>query len=280
MLAAVSAGFALFGCRDGVLGDGVRAKSPSLSDFEKEVREALLHMKPGYELERVSMPGALTTPGASREIRFGMAIDLDACDCCGKCVLGCIVENNIPLSSSERTKLGKFMHWIEMRGGVPLMCFHCGDAPCEKVCPTGAANHTPDGLSAMMYKRCAGSRFCGANCPVGARKFNFDDPVSSGLSLKFNANVPVREKGVMEKCSLCLHRLQDARLREKTLLGTWRGEGVTTACAEACPKHAIVFGNWLDPESALVKAAQNRRLYVPAPVAHLNPSIVYMRGGR
>jgi Fe-S-cluster-containing dehydrogenase component len=246
------------------------------------VRLALSKMKPGMELMRVPMPAALKTPGASSENRFGMAIDLDACDACGKCVLACIQENNIPLSGPQQAARGQFMHWIELFGGAPAMCFHCGDAPCEKVCPTGAANHTPDGVSAMMYKRCTGSRFCGANCPVGARKFNFDDPVASGRSLKFNANVPVRGKGVMEKCSLCLQRLQDSRQGFKALhpLESWRGRGVKTACAAACPKNAIIFGNWLDEGSPLVKAAKDRVLYAPKAIASLDPSIVYMRGRR
>ena len=98
--------------------------------------------------------------------------------------------------------------------------------------------------------------------------------------LKFNDKVPVRSKGVMEKCSLCLHRLQDDRLEVKTAGGVWRGRGVNTACAEACPKKAIVFGNWLDPESPLVKLARRRDLYAPADLAGLDPSIVYMMGGK
>ena len=284
MMSMMAAGFALFGCRDGMFGPTVKAakKTPSLADFENEVRLALSMQKSGFNLVRVPMPEALKTPGASQENRFGMAIDLDACDGCGKCVLACIQENNIALAGAERAKLGQFMHWIEMHGGVPSMCFHCGDAPCEKVCPTGAANHTPDGISAMMYKRCTGSRFCGANCPVHARKFNFDDPVATGRSHKFNSSVPVRGKGVMEKCSLCLQRLQDARHDFKALhpLESWRGRGVTTACAAACPKNAIIFGNWLDEGSPLVIAAKNRVLYAPREVAALNPSIVYMRGYR
>jgi len=291
LVSATVAGFALFGCRDGGLfGEGA-GKVPALADFEAEVHRALLQMKPAMELVRVPMPAALKTPGASNENRFGMAIDLDACDACGKCILACIMENNIPLAGEERAKKAQFMHWIEMRGGVPSMCFHCGDAPCEKVCPTGAANHTPDGLSAMMYKRCTGSRFCGANCPVAARKFNFEDPVATGRSRKFNAAVPVREKGVMEKCSLCLQRLQDRRMDFKahnpvsageSAMGgnAWRGRGVTTACAAACPKNAIVFGNWLDEKSPLVIAAKDRLLYAPKAVAAFDPSIVYMRGRR
>ena len=271
----------LGGCRKlPFVGDAAKKDLPSFKMFEAEVRRAMSMPSHRMELVRVSMPGRLNRPGASDENRFGMAIDLDACDGCGKCILACIQENNIPLVTEDEAAKGRFMHWIEMRGGVPFMCAHCGNAPCERACPTGAANHTPDGLSAMMYKRCTGSRYCGANCPEHARKFNFNDAVQQGLSLKFNDKVPVRSKGVMEKCSLCLHRLQDDRLAVKAAGGVWRGRGVNTACAEACPKKAIVFGNWLDPDSLLVKVARRRDLYAPVGLAGLDPSIVYMMGGK
>ena len=277
----LAVGSMLGGCRKlPFVGDAAKKDLPSFKMFEAEVRRAMSMPSHRMELVRVSMPGRLNRPGASDENRFGMAIDLDACDGCGKCILACIQENNIPLVTEDEAAKGRFMHWIEMRGGVPFMCAHCGNAPCERACPTGAANHTPDGLSAMMYKRCTGSRYCGANCPEHARKFNFNDAVQQGLSLKFNDKVPVRSKGVMEKCSLCLHRLQDDRLEVKTAGGVWRGRGVNTACAEACPKKAIVFGNWLDPESPLVKLARRRDLYAPADLAGLDPSIVYMMGGK
>lgn len=277
----LAVGSMLGGCRKlPFVGDAAKKDLPSFKMFEAEVRRAMSMPSQRLDLVPVPMPGRLKRPGASDENRFGMAIDLEACDGCGKCILACIQENNIPLVTEDEAAKGRFMHWIEMRGGVPFMCAHCGNAPCERACPTGAANHTPDGLSAMMYKRCTGSRYCGANCPEHARKFNFNDAVQQGLSLKFNDKVPVRSKGVMEKCSLCLHRLQDDRLEVKTAGGVWRGRGVKTACAEACPKKAIVFGNWLDPESPLVKAARRRDLYAPADLASLDPSIVYMMGGK
>ena len=105
---------------------------PSLEDFVKEVQFAVSRSKSGFDLVQIPMPSALKHPGASPLNRFGMAIDLDACNGCGKCILACMQENNIPLSSKERRAAGQFMHWIEMRGGAPSMCFHCGDAPCEK----------------------------------------------------------------------------------------------------------------------------------------------------
>ena len=270
----------LWGCRR--VPCDTNAPVPEMAEFEKEVRLAMSCFKPHFDLVQIPMPGPLDVLGAAPLNRFGLAIDLDACDGCGKCILACMQENNIPLSPKELQNAGRFMHWIEMRGDSPAMCFHCGDAPCEKVCPTGAATHTPDGISTMMYKRCAGSRFCGANCPVGARKFNYVDSLKEGLARKFNPHVPLREKGVMEKCSLCIQRLQDHRHNHMaTKIGVpWRGSGLQTACSEACPKNAIIFGNWLDPSSPLVEAAKRRILYVPKEIAKLNPSVVYMRGRR
>ena len=153
----------LFGCRkSAVLGDIASQLSvPELKRFEDEVKLAMSQAKKSLDLVKVPTPGALKIPGASTLNRFGMAIDLDACDGCGKCILACNLENNVPLVPEEDAARGRFMHWVDMRGGAPFMCAHCGNAPCERVCPTGAANHTPDGLSAMMYKRCTGSRFCG-----------------------------------------------------------------------------------------------------------------------
>lgn len=286
----------LFGCRRLPLDEVAKlGEGPTLKQFEDEVKLAVSQAKKQLDLVKVPRPGALNIPGASSLNRFGMAIDLDLCNGCGECILACNLENNVPLVPAQDAERGRFMHWIEMRSGSPMMCAHCGNAPCERVCPTGAANHTPDGLSAMMYKRCTGSRFCGANCPVQARKFNFNDAQGLGLARQFNKDVPLRSKGVMEKCSLCLHRLQDDRLKFKTQLSSvvgnvagnasradseWRGRGVTTACSDACKRRAIIFGNWLDEKSPLVQLTKDRVLYAPREIADLDPSVVFMRGRR
>lgn len=286
----LAVGGLLFGCRKNALSeisDGLSGGVPDAKRFEDEVRLAISMSRKELDLVAVPMPKALEIKGEKSPNRFGMVIDMAACNGCGKCILACNRENNVPLVTEEDAARGRFMHWIEMRGGAPFMCAHCGSAPCEKVCPTGAASHTPDGLSTMMYKRCTGSRFCGANCPMQARKFNFNDAKSLGLSRQFNKEVPLRGKGVMEKCSLCLHRLQDDRLRFKTesavapgASAEWRGRGVKTACMEACPRKAIVFGNWLDGESPLVKAVSGRTLYAPRSLAPFDPSVLFLMEGR
>lgn len=280
LLGGTIASLLLFGCRrekSPAKNDRDILSKPDISLWEKELelsRKRNLQME---NLVRVPLPGKHPRfPEA--HVRLGMAIDLDICDGCGKCALACMVENNVSRVSADEARKGRFMHWLEMRGNVPVMCAHCGDAPCERVCPTGAAVSSPDGFSAMVYPRCIGTRFCGANCPLHARKFNYADARSEGLAAKFNPEVPIRPRGVMEKCSLCIQRLQDARTVSRTFGSEWDGENVTTACAETCPRHAILFGNWLNPNSALVRSAQNRTVYAPESVAKLSPAVVYLRG--
>lgn len=270
----------LFGCRKEkgpARGTSKAVSKPDVSLLEKEIAEARAFHPREESLVRIPMPGERPDQPFSK-VRLGMAIDLDLCDGCGKCALACMLENNVSRASAEEARKGRFMHWLEMRGKMPVMCAHCGNAPCEKVCPTGAAVSSPDGPSAMVYPRCIGTRFCGANCPLSARKFNYADALSEGLATKFNPEVPVRPRGVMEKCSLCIQRLQQARVEAKMLGRTWNGDNVTTACAQACPRHAILFGNWLDPNSELVKNSRNRPIYAPASVAKLLPSVVYLWG--
>ena len=280
LMAGMSALFSLVSCRRmRPIPENFHRVSvkPDLKLFEEEIAIASKNTPTNENLVRISRPGAHPKfPHA--DVRFGMAIDLEKCNGCGKCALACMVENNVPRVNEDESKRGRFMHWLEMRGDIPVMCAHCGDAPCEKVCPTGAAVASPDGFSAMVYPRCIGTRFCGANCPLHARKFNYTSAEENGFAYKFNAEVPLRPQGVMEKCSLCIQRLQNARIRAKTWGENWDGSGVKTACAEAGPNRAIICGNWLDADSELVRATRGRILYAPKAIADFSPAVVYLLG--
>ncbi|HPW94412.1 MAG TPA: 4Fe-4S dicluster domain-containing protein [Fibrobacteraceae bacterium] len=277
--AALLGGFLFFGCRNQGKKSRSRVRSVSVPEIKGEIKKAMQNQKPLDSLVPIKTPGPLKA-FPSEINRFGMAIDLDLCDGCGECILACNLENNIPLVNEYQASKNNYMHWMEMRDQIPVMCFHCGDAPCEKVCPTGAATHSPDGVSAMVFARCAGTRFCGVNCPIKIRKFNYVDALEEGLQYIANPEVPIRERGVIEKCSLCLHRIQNARLKAKTLGVEFRGESLTTACAEACSKGAIQFGNWLDSNSKLYKKAKGRGIYTLASMAPFDPSVVYLKGVR
>lgn len=220
--------------------------------------------------------------------RWGMAIDLKKCDGCGVCALACQIENNVPFVGPEETRKGRAMHWIKIISAkfegreyrLPLMCQHCDKAPCESVCPVQASVHSPEGANETVYNRCVGTRYCMANCPYKVRKFNYFDnfeKYKKPLNLMLNPNVTIRSRGVVEKCSFCIHRVNKTRYEAQDAgLERIADGAVKTACQVACSKEAIHFGDLNDPNSQVSRDLQNRKAYVLLGELGTLPSVYYL----
>ena len=230
---------------------------------------------------------SLYPPHAHKDYRWAMAIDLERCIGCGACVAACYVENNVPVVGPAEHVAGREMSWIRIEPFVneaneyemlPMMCQQCDSAPCEPVCPVLATYHTPEGLNAQVYNRCVGTRYCSNNCPYKVRRFNWlDHPLEQPQELMTNPDVSRRPKGVMEKCTFCVHRIRRAKDHAKDEKRLVRDGEFTTACAETCPAQAIVFGNMLDKDSLVYRQAHDPRAYRALEELGTQPAVYYLK---
>jgi molybdopterin-containing oxidoreductase family iron-sulfur binding subunit len=222
--------------------------------------------------------------------QWAMAIDLNKCNGCSACVVSCNAENNVPVVGREEVLQRREMHWMridryykgeEANPSVafqPMTCHHCDNAPCETVCPVLATVHSSDGMNQQVYNRCVGTRYCANNCPYKVRRFNwFDYPhADPNENMVLNPDVTVRSRGVMEKCSLCIQRVQEAKLQAKKEGREVRDGEIKLACQQSCSSDAIIFGDLNDPDSKISKMVKDSRNFTVLEELNVKPRLSYL----
>jgi molybdopterin-containing oxidoreductase family iron-sulfur binding subunit len=226
----------------------------------------------------------------TRGHRWAMVVDLAACTGCAACVVACQVENNVPVVGKDEVARHREMHWLRVDryflgegedlrvAHQPMFCQQCGHAPCETVCPVLATVHSEEGLNQQVYNRCVGTRYCANNCPYKVRRFNWftyepPDPLAAAA---YNPDVTVRSRGVMEKCTFCVQRIEEARIEAQSQGQPFTGQKVRTACQDSCPAQAIVFGDLNDPQGPLAQAWASPRRYRVLEELGVEPSVGYL----
>jgi Fe-S-cluster-containing dehydrogenase component len=228
----------------------------------------------------------------SQKPQWAMVIDLDRCTGCEACVVACNVENNVAVVGPDEAARGRAINWIRVEryfegeypdvraSFMPVLCQHCEEAPCEPVCPVYATYHTDEGLSAQVYNRCVGTRYCANNCPYTVRFFNFYDPVwPEPLGKALNPEVSVRSKGVMEKCTFCIQRIRKGEERAKDEGREVRDGDVVPACVQSCTTKAMFFGNIADESSEVARLAKSNRATRLLEDLGTKPRVIYLRKG-
>lgn len=264
---------------------------------EYEANEEFLKTE---EKEPISLIGEYEYNG----YKWGMSIDLNVCNSCNACVVACQAENNIPVVGKDEVWLGREMHWIRIDQyyvgdehtpnvyNMVMLCQQCEHAPCEIVCPVAATVHDAEGLNNMVYNRCVGTKYCSNNCPYKVRRFNFlqyqdvpyRSPVDAStendsipvLKLQRNPDVTVRARGVMEKCSFCVQRINEARIEARKADRRITDGEIVTACQQACPTQAIVFGDMNDPQARVVELKEQPLSYTSLDKLNTRPRVSYL----